>query len=109
MSQNILNYVKGGCEMTLMAGFDRPLNELFVRISPTDPTAEEADFGDGDPDELTLGSFDSVEDIQEAIRPFGICMPKDMARAVEEDRITRAGNRIRVFAMDGTLLQDINP
>lgn len=107
MSQNILNYVKNGTPMTLVAGYDRPLGQLYATVNPTDMSSEEADFGDGSPEELMFADFGSAQDIQEALKPFDIAMPKDMVRAIDEDKLLHTGNRIRKFALDGTVLEDI--
>jgi hypothetical protein len=108
MSQNILPTIdRSGEAIKIVAGWDRPLQQLFCTVSV--PGVEPWDLDD-DPwldinDRSLSGEFRSVADIRSALEEKGVSLPPTFYEKVEDDRAQDAGNVFRIFSADGSFVE----
>ena len=108
MSQNHICLPSVAGDIRLIAGYDRPLQQLFFSIEPLDGieagslSNEHEDFWE-EVAVLSMAPCSSVSQLAGNLEHLGIRPPASVLAAVEDDARCQAGNTIRWFAADGSL------
>jgi hypothetical protein len=107
MSQNVLNLRAHGRPLTVITGWDNPLQEIFCHVwVHEEPPHSEADDADGpDFSALALERYSSARHVAQRLREFGIALPAAMLRSLEEDIAQRTRNVVREFDVSGARLR----
>jgi hypothetical protein len=107
MSQNILNTEVRGVPVTVIAGWDNPLQQVFCGLVPSRDISDEASEAKDLPDfsDMMLESFACAQDIATRLQDYGIALPQAMLEAIDGDVVTRARNVVRVFDASGARLR----
>lgn len=106
MSQNVLNTEVRGVPVTVIAGWDNPLREVFCSLVPGRDISDEESEAKGLPDFscMMLESFACARDIAACLQDYDIVLPQAMLEAIDEDIATQARNVVRVFDASGARL-----
>jgi hypothetical protein len=97
MSQNILTTSSSIGQVTVIAGWDRPLQEFFCNVEPM--AEHEGDY----PECLLEINYSSAAAIAENLKLANITLPAQMVEAIERDGAAQAGNVMRHFREDGSI------
>lgn len=114
MSQHKFKLERDGKQISVLAGWDRPLQQVFLTVEselavPADiqqRTQEEQDAFWEAYDEAHEFLFDNlltpipyVDEIGEVLRRLNIPVPDGMLREIEKDRLLNAGNRVEIYQL----------
>jgi hypothetical protein len=107
MSQNVLNLRAHGRALTVITGWDNPLQEIFCNVwVHGEPSQDETDEADGpDFSALMLERYRDAQHVAQRLREFGIELPATMLRSLEEDIVQRTRNVVREFDASGARLR----
>lgn len=97
MSQNtLIARTSGGYSVSIVAGWDRPLQQLFVNYMDLDEVADDAP----NPPGYLPNEFETVDALKAAVQDaLGIELPADMLAALQQDMDSNAGNEMRTFTL----------
>lgn len=113
MSQNSMTVTVEGLEYQIIAGWDRPLRQLFVSLEPQfdpDELTDEAQIQSADKMfdaffPLQGAEFRDADALKNTVQAMlSITLPAPFVQALKEDVALDLGNVMRVFAPDGGLL-----
>jgi hypothetical protein len=103
MSQNTLTTTSSFGDVRLSAGWDRPLRELFCRVeflADVEP--------DPFPDYLLETNHPGVDQMVDTLARADIHLPTAMIASIGDDVTQQAGNIIRQFLSDGTIVREVD-
>jgi hypothetical protein len=101
MSQHYFNTVHQGEPVTVVLGWDRPLGHFFMVVERREPAPDQDDYLYINLDEP--GAFDlGLDHFKAKLSELGIEVPQTMFEQVAIDGEMRAGNRVVVYAADGS-------
>jgi len=100
MSRHQVHAEFGGREVVVVAGYDRPLKELFLQVL--------SDDGDPQSEEAVLYSslhearrdWRDIDTLVQALADLGLIVPASMLDAVRCDQAMNVGNRMVVHHFD---------
>lgn len=98
MSQRILKTKFQGKKVTVLAGWDRPLQGYFMVI---EDRSGELIYSNLEDEDLTYLEQEFEYFIEKA-KSFGIQIPHNMLVRLHEDKVANIGNAESVFTPDGT-------
>lgn len=91
MSQHVFETIKDGREITVLMGWDRPLQGFFLVIDYVDSDGDEPLWSNlthhDPPHPKSLDSFLAV------LKEFEITIPKSMIAELLQDQVKNAGNK----------------
>ena len=104
MSQHIFNTSHEGQPVTIMMGWDRPLQGYFLVVMTDDEAQERYIYSNLKDPVLTgcNGLPESIEYFCEKLTELGIEVPAEMLEGVEMDGIFNVGNKIAHYALART-------
>lgn len=105
MSRHVFETEYRGRPVTIVIGWDRPLQYHFMTVQRMDVTEDEAEFVYSNLDEphgfrLSLAYYQSV------LEQLGITAPASMFSQAEADKTNNAGNRFVSHQADGTMAEE---
>lgn len=100
MSRHHVHTQLAGCQVLVVAGYDRPLRELFLQVLSDDGT------GQAEEDVLYSSLLEPQRDwrdlgtLTQALAELGLALPPGMLDAIRADQVLNAGNRMIVHHFD---------
>lgn len=111
MSQNFLKATtRTGIHIQINAGYDRPHGGLFANVLVLDDLDEDAISPEQDRELDSIGQINAcspatVSDIASVFDDhLGVKLPAAMIQILDEDLQNRQGNTVRLYDIDGNLL-----
>jgi hypothetical protein len=100
MSRHHVHTQLDGRQVFVVAGYDRPLRELFLQVlsDDGDPQAEEAVLYSSTHEPLC--DWRDFDTLTQALAELGLTLPAGMLDAIRGDQVLNAGNRIVVHHFD---------
>jgi hypothetical protein len=103
MSQHVIELTnKDGKEMTVMMGWDRPLQQFFLMVEQNQDGKEPV-YLYNNMDDPDAWGMDDLNYFHEKLLELGLDVPQKMLMQVESDKILKVGNRFVRYLPDGTV------
>lgn len=103
MSQHYFHTVHQGDPITVLLGFDRPLGHFFMVVERREPAPGQDDYLYINLDEPDAFELD-LDHFKTKLKELGIEVPMVMFEQVALDGQMQVGNRVVVYAPDGSVL-----
>lgn len=94
MSRHFIHLDHGGRKITVVAGFDRPLQSLFLHVVYADrPPSEEEQFLYDSLDD-PAADWTDINTVADRLDALGITVPPSLIENIFLDQCFNAGNRV---------------
>jgi hypothetical protein len=105
MSQHIFSTEYKGRSVSILMGWDRPLQGYFMVIEETDREGYLYTNLDDPAVSSNYGLPKSLDHFMRKLEEFALSIPERMAQEIKADALSNVGNRYVTYEADGTLIE----